>query len=242
MLEDNGFYKGTIANSTAVDTRDGQVDVRFHVVTGTQARIGGVKVEGDPGIPVETFRKNGKLKRGSKVTHDTVNRALTRLRKNYQKQQRLESNVAIESKQFQKETNLLDYAFQANQGPLVTIRVNGVKLSKGKVKTLVPVYEEGAVDDDLLNEGDRRIRDYYQRDGYFDAQVTHQKSTDGTTSTLIDYEVKLGERQSVESVSVIGNKYFSNGILEPRLNVIKANLFERHGSYSQALMQADVNN
>ena len=28
-LQDNGFYKGTIANSTAVDTRDAQVDVQF---------------------------------------------------------------------------------------------------------------------------------------------------------------------------------------------------------------------
>jgi len=241
MLQDNGFYKGIIANSTAVDTRDGQVDVRFHIVSGAQARIGDVKVVGDPGIPVETFRKNGKLKQGSKVSHDTVGRALSRLRKNYQKQQRLESSVALESKQFEKETNLLDYAFQANQGPIVTIRVNGVKLSKGKVKTLVPVYEEGAVDEDLLNEGDRRIRDYYQRDGYFDAQVTHQK-TEGKERTLIEYDVKLGERNSVDGVALTGNHYFSNAILEPRLGVMKANLFERHGSYSQALVQADVNN
>lgn len=241
MLQDNGFYKGIIANSTAVDTRDGQVDVRFHIVSGAQARIGDVKVVGDPGIPVETFRKKGKLKQGSKVSHDTVGRALSRLRKNYQKQQRLESSVALESKQFEKETNLLDYAFQANQGPIVTIRVNGVKLSKGKVKTLVPVYEEGAVDEDLLNEGDRRIRDYYQRDGYFDAQVTHQK-TEGKERTLIEYDVKLGERNSVDGVALTGNHYFSNAILEPRLGVMKANLFERHGSYSQALVQADVNN
>jgi len=241
MLEDNGFYQGSVANTTAVDTREGQVDVRFHVVSGAQARIGDVQVQGDPGIPVETFRKKGKLKRGSKVSHDTVNRALSRLRKNYQKQQRLEANVALESKQFERETNLVDYDFQANQGPIVTILVNGVKLSKGKVKTLVPVYEEGAVDDDLLNEGDRRIRDYYQRDGYFDAQVTHQK-TEGPALTLIQYNVKLGERDSVEGVAITGNKYFNNAVLEPRLGVLKANLFERHGSYSQALMQADVNN
>ena len=39
--------------------------------------------------------------------------------------------------------------FQANQGPVVAIRVNGVNLSQGKVKTLVPVFEEGTVDQDL---------------------------------------------------------------------------------------------
>ncbi len=72
------------------------------------------------------------------------------------------------------------------------------------MKTLVPVYQEGAVDEDLLNEGDRRIRDYYQREGYFDVQVKHQKTEDPALTT-IDYDVKLGERQSVDSVTVTGN-------------------------------------
>ncbi|MBV8675505.1 MAG: BamA/TamA family outer membrane protein [Acidobacteriaceae bacterium] len=192
-------------------------------------------------MSVETFRNKGKLKRGSRVTHDTVNRALSRVQKTYQKQQRLEATVALQSRKFETETDLLDYAFQANQGPSVTIRVNGVKLSKGKVRTLVPVYQEGADDEDLLNEGDRRIRDYYQRDGYFDVRVTHQK-TESPNLTLIDYTVKLGERQKVDSVRITGNKYFGNDILDPRLGVVKANLFQRHGSYSQALVQADVNN
>ncbi len=117
-LQDNGFYLGSIATNTAVDTKDGQVNVRFVVNSGKQARIGDVKVTGNPGMSTETFRKKGKLKQGSKVSHDTVNRALSRLRKNYQKQQRLEANVALESKNFQKEVDLLDYAFQAEQGPV----------------------------------------------------------------------------------------------------------------------------
>jgi outer membrane protein insertion porin family len=242
MLEENGFYKATIAHTTRVKSEEDQINVHYQIASGPQARVGEVKVEGDSGMPIATFRKKGKLKPGSKVTRDTVNNALNNLRKNYQKQQRLEGNVALESKQYRPAANLLDYSFQANQGPLVTIRVDGVKLSKGKVKTLVPVYQEGAVDDDLLNEGDRRLRDYYQRDGYFDTQVTHKRTTEGTARTLIEYAVNLGERHRVESVTLTGNKYFSNDILQPRLGVVKTNLFQRHGSYSQALVQADVNN
>ncbi|MBV8437014.1 MAG: BamA/TamA family outer membrane protein [Silvibacterium sp.] len=241
LLQDNGYYLGSITSATTVDATDSQANIHFHVITGAQARVGNVKVEGDPGMSVETFRKKGKLKHGSKVNHDTVSRALSGLRKTYQKQQRLEANVALESTNFEKETGLLDYGFQANQGPVVNIRVNGVKLSKGKVKTLVPVYQEGADDEDLLNEGDRRIRDYYQRDGYFDVKVTHHKTV-SPALTLIEYTVNLGERQKVESVKLTGNKYFGHDILQPRLGVVRANLFQRHGSYSQALVQADVNN
>ncbi len=240
-LQENGFYQGSVSKTTTVNNADAQIDVRYWVNSGKQAKIGDVKVDGTPGMSTSQFRKKGKLKAGSKVTRDTVSRALTNLGKTYQKQQRLEAAITLESKQFQAPTNLLNFAFQADQGPIVTIRVNGVKLSKGKVKNLVPVYEEGAVDEDLLNEGNRRIRDYYQRAGYFDVEVTHEKTSPSAAQTLVEYDVKLGERHEVASVTLAGNKYFNDDILEPRLVVHKANLFERHGSYSQALVQADVN-
>jgi outer membrane protein assembly factor BamA len=241
-LQENGFYQGTIARTTAVDSADAQVDINFDVQSGKQARVGSVTVDGDPGMPLDKFRKKGKLKQGSKVTRDTVSRALNNLHKNYQKQQRLEASIGLESKEFQPTVNRLDYKFHALQGPLVTIRVDGVKLSKGKIKNLVPVYEEGSVDEDLLNEGNRRVRDYYQREGYFDAQVTHTRNTSDPKHTLIEYDVKLGERHEVTSVKVTGNKYFRDDVLDPRLSVHKASLLQKHGNYSQALVQADINN
>lgn len=240
-LQENGYYQGRVARTESVDQADAQVDVNFDVQTGKQARVGNVTVDGEPGMTVEKFRKKGKLKAGSKVTRDTVSRALTNLEKNYQKQQRLEANISLDAKQFQPPANHLDYKFKATQGPLVTITVSGVKLSKGKVRNLVPVYEEGSVDEDLLNEGNRRIRDYYQREGYFDAQVTHVRNTSNPNSTLIEFAVTLGERHDVESVKLKGNKYFSNEVIDPRLAVYKASLLQKHGSYSQALVQADVN-
>ena len=241
-LKENGYYQGDVARTTTTDATDAQVDVNFSVQSGKQARVGDVAVVGDAGITVDKFRKKGKLKQGSKVTRDTVSRALSNLRKNYQKQQRLEANVSLDSKEYEAATNHVNYKFQAVQGPLVTIQVNGVKLSQGKVRTLVPVYEEGAVDEDLLNEGNRRIRDYYQREGYFDAQVTHDKTTVDPKHTMIAFNVVLGDRHEVESVKLKGNHYFSNEVITPRLSVQKADLLQRHGNYSQALVQADVNN
>ena len=244
MLEENGYYLATFDRTAAEDTADALVGIHYHVNLGKQTRIGAVKVAGDPGMTPEKFRKVGKLKANSKVTRDTVNRALSNLQKNYEKHKRLEATVALESKNFQRPTNRLNYDFQANQGPVVTIRVNGVKLSKGKIKTLVPVYEEGTVDEDLLNEGDRRLRDYYQRRGYFDARVTHTRTAEGAGAaarTEIVFDVNLGERHKVAAVTLAGNHYFSSEVIMPRLGVRKADLFIRYGLYSQALAQADVN-
>ncbi len=47
-------------------------------------------------------------------------------------------------------------------------------MDQDHIRHIIPIYEEGTVDEDLLNEGNRRLRDYYQRLGYFDVRVDHQ--------------------------------------------------------------------
>jgi outer membrane protein insertion porin family len=242
MLQENGFYQGTVSRTTTIDQADSQVDVNFEIQQGKQARIGDVAVDGNPGLTIQQFRKKGKLKQGAKVTRDTASRALNNLHKNYLKQERLDANIALESKIFQPPVNRVNYKFQVTAGPVVSIHVNGVKLKQSRIRNLVPVYQEGSVDEDLLNEGNRRIRDYYQRDGYFEATVSHTKNTDNPKATIVDYEVKLGERHIVQVVKLSGNKYFRDDIIEPRLSVHKASVLQKHGNYSQAQVQADVNN
>jgi outer membrane protein insertion porin family len=105
----------------------------------------------------------------------------------------------------------------------------------------VPVYEEGTVDEDLLNEGDRRIRDYFQRQSYFDVKVKHSEQQMDAQHSVIVFTVTLGEKHQVDSVTVSGNKYFDRDVIMPRLSVVQASFLDRHGTYSQALAQADVN-
>ncbi|MGA7521898.1 MAG: POTRA domain-containing protein [Acidobacteriaceae bacterium] len=239
-LQQNGFYQGSVVPHTSLDKTDAELNVQFEVNRGKQARVGDVAVQGDSGMTVPAFRKKAKLKRDSKVTSDTVSRALTRLRKHYQSQRRLEADVSLASSKYQKPANRLNYDFQADRGPIVKIVVEGASLSNGKIRNLVPVYSEGTLDEDLLNEGSKRIRDYFQRQGYFNTKVTHTSSAvDGVTH--ITYTVTRGPRDTLKSVSVSGDGYFGNWLLRQRLGVQPASLFIRHGTYSQALQEADVN-
>jgi len=238
-LEENGYYQGKITPHTIPDKNNAEMNVQFDVNIGKQARVGDVTVQGDSGMTVPAFRKKAKLKEGSKVNSDTVSRALSRLRKNYQHQQRLEASISVASKQFQPPVNHLNYGFQADRGPIVRIVVEGAKLSKGKVHTLVPVYAEGTLDEDLLNAGSKRIRDYFQREGYFDCKVTHSATAnDGLTH--ITYDVSLGARDRIVAVSITGNQYFGDWLIRQRLSVQPASWFVPHGTYSLALQQADV--
>ncbi len=97
------------------------------------------------------------------------------------------------------------------------------------------------MDDDLLNEGNRRLRDYYQTLGYFDVKVDHNQQTVRPGEVAINYVVQLGTRRHVETVAVDGNHYFDAATLEELLSVHAANVLDRHGAYNQALLSADVN-
>jgi outer membrane protein assembly factor BamA len=239
-LEANGYYQSTVKSRLINDPDNAQVSVVYDIATGKVARVGNVAVEGNSGMPIDKFRKKAKLKLRSKVSRDTVNTALEKLRANYQKQQLLESTVTLDTKKFQPPVNQLDYTFKVNQGPKVYVKVDGVKMSKGRIRNLVPVYEEGAVDQDLLNEGDRRIHDLYQREGYFDVQVSHERAEVTATEVVVTYHVDPGKIHNVDTVTVHGNKYFATSLIEPRLNVHPASLFEHRGIYSQALVASDV--
>jgi outer membrane protein insertion porin family len=240
FLKENGYYESTVFASTKTDSANAQTDITYRVNLGPDARVGQVAVDGDSGLTPAEFRKKAKLKAESKVNRDTGNRALESLRKVYQKQQRLESDVNLKSKDYQPPTNHLDYSFGVNRGPIVTVEVVGAKLNKRLIKKLIPVYEEGAVDDDLLNEGDRSLRDYYQRQGYFNVKITHVRREQSAQRADIVYTVDLGRKHKVLNVSVAGNKYFSSDTIESRLSVLKSDVFQHTGLYSQALVNSDV--
>ncbi len=239
-LESNGYYRGQIAQTTVIDHENSLVDINFYTTTGNPARIGDVELTGDSGLTEPQFRKQGKLKRNSKVNRNTVSRALRNLRKHYNKRERLAATVSLTSKEYVPPSNRLNYTFLAHQGPIVEVKVEGAKISQGQLEKLVPVYEEGTVDQDLLNEGAQNLQNYFEGHGYFDVKVSHQPvRTDAQHVTAL-YTVELGKRHVVDTVTVTGNKYFGTPLITELLSVRPNSFLDRYGAFSQQLVAQDV--
>ena len=239
-LADNGYHKPVIEPTLNPHPEEQLVDIHFQVVSGSRARIDGVEVTGDSGMSIDDFRRRAHLREGSSVDHDTANRALAGVLKHYQKHDRLEAEIKLESETYLPEKGQTHFRFSANQGPVVKVNVEGAKISGERLKHLVPVYEEGTVDEDLLNEGSHRIRDYFQREGFFDVKVEHNRHTEANKDVLIVYTVTLGPRRRVVRVDVAGNHYFDSATLRDLLSVHAADVLDRQGLYSLALVNADI--
>jgi outer membrane protein assembly complex protein YaeT len=251
-LAQNGYYQPVVNVKTTVDDAGHQINATFTISEGPQAHVGQVAIDGkDAGIALETFRKEGHLNCSllantfnrncrPKVTRETTSNALSGVRSYYQKKDHLEGTISKQKETYVQTRTQLDYEFAANQGPVVKVVVNGVKLSKSRIKLLVPVYEEGAVDRDLLNEGAYNIKDYLQQQGYFDAQDSVQYLGRGTNNVTVQFNVTLGKRHKVTAVKIAGNKYFDTDLIEERLRVKKADAYNHSGRYSLQLVNADV--
>jgi outer membrane protein insertion porin family len=239
-LQENGYYQATIKPFYEWEPHYQQVKVQFVVDRGKPARIGAVNVTGSPGLNPDEIRGIAKLHPGDKVTAAHLTRALQKLRKRYQKQERLEAQVTMTQRNYHPETNLLDYTFEINRGPVVDVKVEGAKLRRGLVKRFVPIFEESAVDEDLLNEGSRNIRDYFQTKGYFDVKVTYEQKEDGTDKRNVVFTADRNERHKLAELTIQGNHYFRREDLRDQMLMQPAGGLLLHGLFSQSILTHDV--
>ena len=240
VLIQNGYYQPAVKSISQRDEVNQQINVTYTVAVGPQARIGNVLVEGkDPGLTEKEFRKKGKLKRKTRVTRDTTSDALTKLGAVYQKKDRLEAAVTLEESKYDVGRKQLDYKFLANQGPIVKVVTEGVKFSKSRLHLLVPIFQEGTIDNDLLNEGTHNIKDYLVQAGFFDATVEVKVIGEDTPSERVVYSVVKGKKHKVVSVTLVGNKYFDTDTLRERMKVQKADLYMPSGRFSPGLLSSD---
>jgi outer membrane protein insertion porin family len=97
--------------------------------------VGKVTVTGDSGMSLETIPPHAPSAEGAHVDHDTVNRALDGVLREFQRQGRLEAEVKLESAQYDHATKSVNYRFTANRGPVVKVEVQGASIEASASNT-----------------------------------------------------------------------------------------------------------
>ena len=238
-LADNAYHAASVTAGQSSHPATQQSDVGFAIQPGPKTRIGHVDVTGDTGFSADEVRAIARLRPGDAATAQRSSDALLRLRKAYQRQGRLEVQAAIVQKEYDAAHNLENYVLQIERGPVVKIRVNGASFSDSVLRKSIPVYEESAVDNDLLAEGARNLRDYLQTRGYYDARVEFLRQQQSGMDEVI-FDIHPGEQQKLVAIAVEGNRYFSSDLLRERMLVQPSSVLVRHGRYSQSLANADA--
>ncbi len=227
-LREEGLYQAEVSAETVPHAETHQMDLVVHVKTGPRARAESLQLKNDTAYRQAEILSRFKMRAGQPITSARLQRGTERVRKFLVKKGHLSTRVTVRRGDYDAAKNSIPIQLEVTQGPRVQLTVSGAKLSSGELKKLIPVYQEGAVDTDLLEEGKRNIRERLERDGYFDAEVsykidTHEVKTSGWQGTeeVIAYTVERGDKHKLVGIEISGNKYFDAELLESRLQIFR---------------------
>lgn len=256
FLEHNGFFQAKVHAEPHLDDPHELVSVSFVVDMGKRAKISAVNIEG-PDQPeanrlqhamgsLRARLSGGLLKPGKPYTPQRITNATNAMKRTLNKQRRLASSIKENPPQFDPATNRVQVSFKVEVGPVVTIRTVGARLSVipflagRQKKKLIPIYSEGSVDQDLVDEGQRNLVDYFQKKGFSDAKVSTE-FTKHPDQILITYKIDRGKKHKVSRIYFQGNYALSSKDLVDQVTVKKSHIWT-HGSLSQKLLHQSAKN
>jgi outer membrane protein assembly factor BamA len=227
------------------------VNVLYDVNLGRHARLGDIEITGP--APSETAelekalhsfraRLHGEnLKRGQSYDPDRIAKAQRLLQQRLGKENHLAGRINLVPPMYDAETNRAKLHFEVTPGPVVVLRVLGTHISDKKLHALLPIYQENAVDEELVQEGAQNIAAYLQTKGFFDAQVTGESR--GDSDPVLTYSVERGGRYRLVSVDIAGNNHIPKSGLMDQVVLRKARFrFLTHGKFNDDLLDRSTKN
>jgi outer membrane protein assembly factor BamA len=245
-LHEEGLYAAEVNVEPVPHPDIHAMDIIVHVKSGPRARVKEVQLKNGTEYRDAELLSRLKIKPGRELTSARISRGTERIRKFLVKKGHLNARASVRRGQYDRAKNLIPLELEVTEGPRVEIAVTGVKISSGQLKKLVPVYQEGSVDVDLLEEGKRNIRERLERQGYFDAEVEYATATKEAkqsggrkgTEEVITYTVERGDRHKLVGIEFAANHYFSTELLRSRLQIYGAG-FATRGRFSRRLVESD---
>jgi outer membrane protein insertion porin family len=243
LLEDAGYFNTKLTVQTSQDNANHlqSIDVVANGITPKdKARIGEVEIHGgESSFPVSELRDAFKASPGDVYSAAEIEKGVSAIQKKFLDKNFL--NTRVEAKhEFNAEENTVRLDVTVEPGQETVIDTEG-QISDEEIRKLVPIFEEGAYDPDLIREGRDRIIEYLQQEGYFDATVDGPDIVPSTPDSpfRVRFIVKKGERHRVKSVQFRGNLAFKSEEIQKRIRVHPAAVLNR-GLFSDALVKADV--
>ena len=171
-LRDRGFYKSEVTYERRPLQNQNNVGVTFHVRPNVQAKVANfvIKIEGYN----KPFDESSlKLQKGEEYSRDRLTADIAAVRRLLRKNDFLAPELEEPRVTYDSDTNTISVELTGKVGPKVKVNVDSQKSKPSRaIQTkLLPIKREGTLDYSAIVEGERRLENYYQEQGYFFADV-----------------------------------------------------------------------
>jgi outer membrane protein insertion porin family len=218
-LRDRGFYKSAVTFETHPLPNRSEVGVTFHVSPNEQATVSNFSINIE-GYNKPFDEKALKLRNGSLYSRDRLTADIAKVRDILRKDEFLAPQLDDPRVAYDSDTNSISIDLTGKVGPTIKIVVEtDGKNDEGAVQnSLLPVKREGTLDFSAIVEGERRLENHYQEQGYFFANVT---PTCSVRPQLSDSENNLISNETEFLCSYLGGEDLTGREVEIKYNVVR---------------------
>ncbi|HEY0080897.1 MAG TPA: POTRA domain-containing protein [Pyrinomonadaceae bacterium] len=205
-LRDRGFYQANVEYEQQLDPTRTRSTVTYRIALGAQATVSDLNI-GIKGFEPSAVLTELKLRPGAPFTQTTLGEDINRIRQAIIKQGYLAPRIDEPRIQLDSVSNKIIVSVTGAIGPKVEVsvtpdpEVTGFKLSDERARELLPVTREGTIDASAIVEGQRRLQNRLQEQGYFFIKVNpvctvtpplpvvQPTNGNGTTTTALPEDV-----------------------------------------------------
>jgi outer membrane protein assembly factor BamA len=171
-MRERGYYKSEVTYERRPLEFQNDVGVTFHVTPNEPAHVSNVAVN-ISGLTKPFDITTLRLKQGGLYSRDRLTADETKVRSVLRSENFVAPDLDEPKVVYDSDANAISVAFTGKVGPAVEVVTDTAgKTAKMTDQTLIPVLRDGTLDYAAIVEGERRLENHYQEQGYFFANVT----------------------------------------------------------------------
>ncbi|MCP9493769.1 MAG: BamA/TamA family outer membrane protein [Pyrinomonadaceae bacterium MAG19_C2-C3] len=192
FLRDRGFYQATVDFTQQPNQSGIRSVVTYRVRSGEQVRINNftANINGFSVATVEDLR----LRRGEPFSQALLGEELTKIRDAIIELGYLAPQLGEARTTYDLASNTIDINLSGSIGPKVDVRLVGYdEFDDDKTRELLPVRRTGSIDISAIVEGERRLRNELQENGYFFAEVSSSCNINPPLTDALATDPNIGQ-------------------------------------------------
>ncbi|HXH50434.1 MAG TPA: POTRA domain-containing protein [Terriglobia bacterium] len=242
VLHDNAFYQAKIENSVERNPATQEANVLLTITPGPQARLRGVTFNGHPAYPPDRLRSVTGWHPGERLTTSDIEKGLYKIHNFYLQHGYIQASTNVQKRVFEPKTNTENLFVECESGPVVEVHVRGAGIPRHKLRDILPLYQDGVIDQPSLERGSEALAGFYQQKGYLRAQVTVDPVEHVEANHMrVIYRVTLGPVGSFVGYKFTGNTHVSEAALTSVMTIRPEQFPFQSAAFSTRMLDNDIN-
>lgn len=223
LCRERGFLAARVTPRVQSAGRPDAAVLGFEMAAGPRVRLSAAAVDGEAGTSAAEVLERLGLRLGVPLDPVAIRRRATDFEGTLRARGYFEAEVSPQFT-FADNGESASVRVVVDRGPLVTLVFRGDSLPLARQVELVPIEREGSVDEDLLEDGQRNVEDYFRSLGYRDAKVSYAREPSADRLRIV-FSVTRGPQYKVSAVDITGNEHVPAADLRSGLRCEPGTLF-----------------